>query len=353
MTLPDPSRGPPQLPPPIDSLPPAPQQWSGNPDDAMRNWLRAKEEEDRRKQEEEKTHQEELKLEQRRIEQNMLRESLASGIPPHLVPVIFAGLAGGPLAHLGLDLVQQHLAQLQQPIQHPPPPQQTFAPPIPSSPDARRDGRAPPPPAQFTSTQPQGAPAAPLPPGVQQGTVYPSPAYQSPAAKALYAPPTHAQYSVPPPVTRNPAQAALPHLTTNEVAPQSTSSFSQQQEQPSPSPSIYFHYWHPPNNSNTNSEKKTSPNVPQHVSGEEMRNSPRKRKAIGPHQAAPPPRPTSPAPSSTSSGSKESRHLHRQSDDYRRAYDPIGESRQHHRGDSKPTSLGSQQAATPPRHKGH
>jgi hypothetical protein len=51
----------------------------------MRSWLHAKAEEDRRKQEE-------LRLEQRHVEREMLRESLEKGIPPAMVPLIFAGL---------------------------------------------------------------------------------------------------------------------------------------------------------------------------------------------------------------------------------------------------------------------
>ena len=63
----------------------------------MRHWLAAKAEEDKRKQEEEKTRQESLRLEQRRIEQSMLRESLQGGVPPQLVPMIYAGMGGASL----------------------------------------------------------------------------------------------------------------------------------------------------------------------------------------------------------------------------------------------------------------
>jgi len=83
----------------------------------MRNWLIAKAEEDKRLQEEEKTRQEELKLEQRKIEQSMLRDALASGVPLHLVPMIFAGI-GGTLGSAGIEMAQQYLAQLQQATSH-------------------------------------------------------------------------------------------------------------------------------------------------------------------------------------------------------------------------------------------
>ncbi|KAK5084533.1 hypothetical protein LTR05_005611, partial [Lithohypha guttulata] len=78
----------------------------------MRNWLQAKAEEDKRKQEEERTKQETLRLDQRKIEQTMLRDSLHGGIPPPMVPLIFAGMGGGNLSNHTLEWAQQYLAQL-------------------------------------------------------------------------------------------------------------------------------------------------------------------------------------------------------------------------------------------------
>ncbi|MCJ1405614.1 hypothetical protein MMC11_008842, partial [Xylographa trunciseda] len=101
MTLPNPERGPPPIAQPMGQLPAPPSQWQGA-DESMRNWLLAKAEEDRRKQEEERTRQEGLRLEQRKIEQTMLRESLQGGVPPHLVPMVFAGMGGGNLANASL-----------------------------------------------------------------------------------------------------------------------------------------------------------------------------------------------------------------------------------------------------------
>jgi hypothetical protein len=76
----------------------------------MQCWLHAKAEEDRRKQVEEKTRQEGFRLDQRRIEQTMLRESLQGGIPPPMIPLLFAGIGGGDLpAHI-LEWAQQYLA---------------------------------------------------------------------------------------------------------------------------------------------------------------------------------------------------------------------------------------------------
>ncbi|KAK7709511.1 hypothetical protein SLS57_008715 [Botryosphaeria dothidea] len=96
----------------LGQMPAPPQQWQGA-EESMRNWLSAKAEEDKRKQEEEKTRQETLRLEQRKIEQAMLRESMQGGVPPHLVPMIFAGIGGGSAAGVTVDWLQQYVAQLQ------------------------------------------------------------------------------------------------------------------------------------------------------------------------------------------------------------------------------------------------
>src|SRR5205814_640889 len=108
MTLPAPSQAPPPMPQPVP-LPNAPSQWQG---DSMRNWLVAKAEEDRRRQEEEKTRQETIRLEVRRVEYNMLRDSIACGVPPHMIPMVFAGIGGGNFA--SLDWAQHYIAQMQQ-----------------------------------------------------------------------------------------------------------------------------------------------------------------------------------------------------------------------------------------------
>ncbi|KAJ9659497.1 hypothetical protein H2198_003072 [Neophaeococcomyces mojaviensis] len=88
-----------------------PSRWAGQ-DESMRNWLQAKAEEDKRKQEEERTKQENLRLDQRKIEQNMLRDSLNGGVPPPMVPLIFAGMCGGNLSSHTLEWTQQYLAQM-------------------------------------------------------------------------------------------------------------------------------------------------------------------------------------------------------------------------------------------------
>jgi len=111
MTLPNPDRGPNPSNLPLGQLPAAPSQWQGA-DESMRNWLQAKSEEDRRKQEEERTNQERLRLEQRKIEQTMLRESLQGGVPPYMVPMVFAGIGGGNLANASLEWAQHYMAQI-------------------------------------------------------------------------------------------------------------------------------------------------------------------------------------------------------------------------------------------------
>src|SRR5690606_37300894 len=95
---------------------PAAPAWN---DESMRAWLVAKTEEDKRRQEEEKTRQESYRLEQRRMEVEILRTSLQGGIPPPLVPVVFAGMGGGALSPAALDWAQQFM-MLQSPQQHPP-----------------------------------------------------------------------------------------------------------------------------------------------------------------------------------------------------------------------------------------
>ncbi|KAJ5924653.1 hypothetical protein N7466_008840 [Penicillium verhagenii] len=78
--------------PPGTSLPQPPLQCQGI--EYMQQWLQAKAEEDRRKQEEEKTRQEALKLELRKTEGQILADALRGGVPPHMIPGLFANLTG-------------------------------------------------------------------------------------------------------------------------------------------------------------------------------------------------------------------------------------------------------------------
>ena len=282
MTLPDPIRSGPTAPRDYAAhLPPPPTQ-AQVPDDSMREWLIAKAEEDRRKQEE-------LKLEQRRIEERMLRDAYQSPVPPPLIPVMFAGLGGTPLATQALELAQQHLNQATQQ----PPIQLQHGGPLHTSPEARQDGRA----VQYVPVQaplPAGAQAVGgqmLPSQSQHASVYPSPAYQSPKSRnrSLYTQP--AQYGPHTVAPRpNNTQGALPRLTTNEPATAAPSSYSHQQEQPSPSPSIFFHHWQPPQHgAGSKDSQKTSPRG---VPNQDHTSPPRKRKNTNAHERPPPP-PTS------------------------------------------------------------
>ncbi|OAX84373.1 hypothetical protein ACJ72_01265 [Emergomyces africanus] len=120
MTLAPPERGLRAMAPMSTSmshLPAPPSQWQ-NTDEAMRQWLQTKAEEDRRKQEEERTLQEGYRLDQRKIEQSMLRESLKAGVPPYMVPLIFANMGGGA----NLQWTRQYMSQMPGSSPQPPPP---------------------------------------------------------------------------------------------------------------------------------------------------------------------------------------------------------------------------------------
>ena len=332
-SLPLPDRAPPTNPHSLGALPAAPTQWQGQ-DESMRSWLQAKSEEDRRKQEEEKSRQEGLKLEQRKIEQNMLQESLRGGIPPPMVPMIFASIGGANIANISVEWAQHYMAQISlqqqqaqiqqqqvqqqqvqqvQQIQQPPPQ-------IQSSPELRRDNRLitgpNPNPYGAQQMQPpaQNTPAQPTQP-TQSNTSF-TPSYQNSALSADRVRPQQQLQAAPP--TSNPrpstSSSSLTRLNTGDLhaLPPGTSAIrlggqqplqqtqtTQQQEQPS-SP-LYFHHWQPPDAQGKSKDKEhgtpsgksqhTSPN--QQPAGSHLRSeyttSPKKRKATGGHQPAPTP----------------------------------------------------------------
>jgi hypothetical protein len=281
MTLPQQSQQPQQitqaaLSQPMGQLPAPPQQWQGA-EESMRNWLHAKAEEDKRKQEEEKTRQEALRLEQRKIEQDMLRTSLTGGIPPYMIPMVFAGMGGGNLPNASLEWAQHYMAQAhhlqQQQIQQP----QLLPSQGPTSPEElqRRDSRAIGPP--FPAPQhpaPVTLPSTPIGPASTQQSAGFLPSYQmSPASRSRQA--TQGQGTI----TRPPATSHLPRLNTGEISiqPPPTSSGMQilpvqsshplqqtqsaQQQETQPSPSIYFHHWQPPTQTGT-SNSANQPTTP-------------------------------------------------------------------------------------------
>lgn len=348
MTLPDPSR---TAPPPMSvsqslgQMPAPPQQWQGA-EESMRNWLSAKAEEDKRKQEEEKTRQETLRLEQRKIEQAMLRESMQGGVPPHLVPMIFAGIGGGSAAGVTVDWLQQYVAQLQAQ-------QQQALAQVQVSPDMRRGEQRminPAQPGVYAGAQQVVAAPSVVPgqaPAQPAGGPFSAPTYtavgsMSPRGRAGSGYPQH---------PKPPAHSQLPRLTTNEMQIQqppqaqslSTIQQSQQQEPQTSSPSIYFHHWVPPTTQ----------------SSSDYASSPKKRKAQGAHQAAP--APTS-APQYTSpsfshvSGSSTSTpgrrgHARTRSDQSSRGY---GTEQTQYTGRSRAgTHTGAESSAYSERHASH
>lgn len=319
MTLPNPDRGSSTSTLSMGQLPAAPSSWQGA-DESMRNWLRAKSEEDRRKQEEEKTRQESLRLEQRKIEQNMLRESLSGGVPPHMVPMVFAGIGGANMANASLEWTQHYMAQLsfqqqqqaqlqqqqqqqqqqlqqQQQVQSQarPEPEQSQntrliagPQPNPYGPQQLQQTQQPTPGQQHTP-QTQSTPSAGFVPSYQV-TRNPQPALQA-------APPTSA-----PRITPASSSSTLPRLNTvdMQIQPPPTaplpgqhaipqSQNSPQQDQQS---QLHFHHWVPPNtqaakdpptpSTKSTHESPFSHNASSHLRSE-YQHSPKKRKTTGSH----------------------------------------------------------------------
>ncbi|KAI6092772.1 hypothetical protein F4821DRAFT_110856 [Hypoxylon rubiginosum] len=265
------SQGPPPVPSPhsqaLGALPAPPQHPSS--EESMRSWLMAKAEEDRRKQEEEKTRQETLRLEQRKLEYEMLRTSLDRGIPPPMVPVVFAGMSGGTLPQAALEWAQQYLIPQQGHAAQILPAQGAV------SPEHRRES------SQYGAPQQYGG--IPSTPGTGGGGPASFVAYQGPGSPAR---PRAHTLSMGGAVGRPLGGSALPRLNTGEGAPGPPSiphpphlaHQAAAPQQDTQSPSIYFHHWQPPNTQGGSNQPGT-PSV----------ESPKKRKATGPQQAAPPP----------------------------------------------------------------
>ncbi|EAW21320.1 uncharacterized protein NFIA_064840 [Aspergillus fischeri NRRL 181] len=349
---------------PMSQLPPAPPGWSSSED--LRQWLQAKAEEDRRLQEEEKTRQESLRLEQRKIEQSMLRDSLQSGVPPQMIPLIFAGITGGSLPQSAIELIQQYASQN--------PGTRSNAPPPPSHPSAPLHQQQPsaldllpPPPSLSQRHTPLAIPVdirrdsrglpsttyASLPPHQQPipGPVLSQPLTthgRSPTIQSLGRPPlssgagkattsslsringeTHLQHV---PLTLSNAQYA-----TGSSLPSSQPAGVKQEHPPRHSPpSLYFHHWVPPGQPPPakNQHDSTVISIAQPQRRYEYQSSPgRKRKSQIPHQPAPLPssRPSD-APSSSLPSSRlgspiasnqppDSRAHHRQRSDASSSHD--------------------------------
>jgi hypothetical protein len=248
---------------PWSTLPAPPQQWQGA-EESMRNWLQARTEEEKTRQEEERTRQETLRLEQRKIEMDILRASLGGGIPPPMVPLVFAGMGtGGVLPQAALEWAQQYMQSSQ--AHHS---QHAAAPSVALAAEAQRDV-----PASAHGQYP-GPPALPA----------------STPSSAGYAPysgsPTRPRGQTLPGATPRPILGTSSVSSLGGSVPQSSQGSttnvpphaSHTQTQPPPaqqesSPSIYFHHWQPPT-----SQAGASVNRPGSPSGE----IPKKRKVLGP-----------------------------------------------------------------------
>lgn len=206
----------------------------------MRSWLLAKAEEEKRKQEEEKTQQEKHRLEQRKMEFEILKTSLQGGIPPPMVPVVFAGMGGGALPQAAVDWAQQYIRSPSQ-QSHPP----ALMPPGPVSPEHQRRDSQPPPYPQYPPSG--GVPSTPGSGGGPPPSTY-IPGYPGSPTRPRGG-------SMPGPIAgqSHGGGAHLPSLNTNlprgpggpPVSSHPAVSQTQQQQDPQPS-SIFFHHWQPP-----------------------------------------------------------------------------------------------------------
>lgn len=246
--------GPPPPPPPSAHAHSSQSLGQGGPgltwsDESLRAWYTAKAEEERRRQQEEKTRQEEEKtrqesyrLEQRKMEAEILKTSLAGGIPPPLVPVVFAGMGGGTLSPVALEWAQQFMAAQ---AAGQPPPALLPAGSVSSEP-SRRDSQA----------QSYGQ----YPPSAGGGTGVPStPGSAQGAAPSLFTSgypgsPTRPRGQTMPGAMAGRSLLGGPsHLSgLNAGMPGGSSSFQaqpqqqQQQQQEAQASPIYFHHWQPP-----------------------------------------------------------------------------------------------------------
>ncbi|QUC23962.1 uncharacterized protein UV8b_08203 [Ustilaginoidea virens] len=251
--------------------PPPPQQWHGS-EEAMRNWLQAK-------AEEEKTRQEGLRLEQRRVEMDMLRDSLRGGIPPPMIPLVFAGMAsGGTLPQAALDWAQHFF-----------PPSQTHhlqllpAQRQPSPETHQREGLVQ---GQATGQYPSGASQQIPPPG--SGGYGPYPGSPSrPRGQTVSGVVGRAAGDGLVVVGgggggggggSGGAGGSLPHGGQPAGAPYGPQAHLRTQSaQQETSPGLYFHHWQPPATQLGGGSSSNRPGTP---SGE----SSKKRKALGPPQ---------------------------------------------------------------------
>ncbi|KAJ6441883.1 RTA1 like protein [Purpureocillium lavendulum] len=236
--------GPPQG-PAWTSLPYPPPQWDGA-EDSMKNWLMARAEEEKTKQETEKTRQESLRLEQRRVEMDMLRASLGGGIPPPMIPLVFAGMgAGGTLPQTALEWAQQFMQPSQgQYPQLPPPPRQ-------HSPEHHQREGPPSAPGQYQAAPSVPPAQAPAPGAYSQFPGSPTRPRGQTVSGVVGRPPGGLSS-----VAGNPPQPG--QSSTAPIPPYQAQGQATQQDT---SPSIYFHHWQPPT-SQAGSSSSNRPGTP-------------------------------------------------------------------------------------------
>ncbi|KAL2891017.1 hypothetical protein HOO65_010375 [Ceratocystis lukuohia] len=213
----------------LGALPAPPPRWQDS-EESMKGWLLAKTEEEKRRQEEEKTRQGTLRYEQRQIELEILRTSLSGGIPPTMIPFVFAGIGGITLPAGAMEWAQQAISSHHQ----------HHGPQAPTSPGKRRESQP-----HSTCT---GTPN-PMPPA--HGFVHPgSPAVRS----SIGGGPTSATRPI----------SAVHHASGTNTPNVSSYSFANQTG-PEPQSGIYFHHWQPPStqtqtvNNNTVSTQSSAP----------------------------------------------------------------------------------------------
>lgn len=210
------------------ALPPHPQQWQGT-EESMKNWLLAKAEE---KTKQEKTRQESLRLEQRRVEMEILRALLSGGIPPPMVPLVFAGMgAGSTLPQAALEWIQQFM-QPSQGHQH----AQLLPPQRPHSPEHRQ--REGPPPAHGPYP---GAPAHAAP-GPGSGGFGPYPGSPVRPRGQTVTGAIGRQAPRMPSLGPSPPQPGAAPMAPYQPQAHLQAPSAQQET----SPSIYFYHWQPP-----------------------------------------------------------------------------------------------------------
>ncbi|KAB8273527.1 hypothetical protein BDV30DRAFT_210413 [Aspergillus minisclerotigenes] len=299
LALPPPDVGFSSMNPANQSLPrPAAQRQ--NADDTSQYW-HAKAEEDRRRQEEERTHQESLRLEQRKIEQSMLRDSLQAGVPPHMIPLIFAGISQNGVPQSVIEWAQQHMTQAPAGPRAPPPSAPALSHPSQRrSLHARGESRSIPPgpyaapPPQHVIPPPGILLSQPLPPSGPPPA--PQPLGRSPLPNGPADPrgPPMPRPNPGEPLTQQqpPINLSNVHYAPGSSIPHVQHVGSKPDSHHRQSPSLYFHHWVPPNQSHPNTPsgriRQESPFASQ-VSRRPENISPpgRKRKATGPHQPAP------------------------------------------------------------------